>query len=69
MMRVEVILENGEKSRFYLDTDELRKLEREVRKQKEYYRENGKQLNYAIGDEIYYAVRCYLKSLPPVPEE
>lgn len=60
----EIILENGDRARFYLKDDAIQKLEHEVKKQNEYYREHDKPKNYNMAEELWYGMCKHLKHLP-----
>lgn len=60
----EIILENGDRARFYLKDDVIPKLEQAVKEQNEYYREHGAPENHNIAEELWYGISEHLKHLP-----
>lgn len=63
MIRVAIVMENGEKGNIYLTEEDVKKLQHEVDRQNEYYRESGKPENYTLAKELGYAIRAYLDDI------
>ena len=63
MIRVAIVIENGKKENIYLTEEDVKKLQYEVDKQNEYYRENGIPENYTLNKELGYAIRAYLDNI------
>ena len=63
MMRVAIVMENGEKENLYLTEEDVKKLQHEVDKQNEAYREIGEPEKYTLNKELRYAIRAYLDDI------
>ncbi|MEY8396153.1 hypothetical protein AALB64_15285 [Lachnospiraceae bacterium 45-P1] len=64
MMKVAIVMENGEKEILYLTEEQVNRLQHEVDKQNEYYRELGEPENYTLNKELRYAIYAYLDDIP-----
>lgn len=64
MLKVKLMLENGEEDHFYLSNADVQKLEYEVELQNAFNRENNAPENYTMADALRFGIYEYLKKLP-----
>ena len=63
MLKVKLILENGEEDHFYLSNADVQKLDYEVEQQNVFNRENNNPKNYTMADALRFGMYEYLKKL------
>lgn len=60
MLKVKLMLENGEEFITFLNDEEVKILENEVKEQNEFLRERDREQNYSLLRELNYAIKMYI---------